>query len=95
MARELPRVVNVRGGRQNFDVYIGRPSPWGNPFRVGRDGTRDEVVDKYREWLLSSPAGERLLRWLPFLEGKRLGCFCSPESCHGDVLVALFMERLT
>ena len=47
---------------QPYDVYIGRPSKWGNPFRIGPDGNREEVIRKYRDWigkqpeLLKSPA---------------------------------------
>lgn len=88
-----PTVVNIRK-RERYDVFIGRPSPWGNRFKIGEDGTREEVIAKYREWLLSSAAGARLLTWLPTLEGKLLGCFCAPEPCHGDVLVRLFKERV-
>lgn len=69
--------------RSPHDVYIGRPSKWGNPFAIGRDGTREEVVEKYRQHLLSSPA---LLAALPELKGKTLGCWCAPQACHGDVL---------
>lgn len=69
-----------------YDIYIGRPSPWGNPFVIGRDGTRAEVVEKYRKYIKSAP---RLLARLPELKGKRLGCFCAPRPCHGDVLVEL------
>jgi hypothetical protein len=67
----------------DFDVYIGRGSKWGNPFVVGVDGTRKEVIDWYEEHLTNSP---ELLEALPELLGKRLGCFCKPKACHGDVL---------
>lgn len=69
-----------------FDVYIGRPSVWGNPFVVGRDGNRKEVLTKYRAWLLTQP---ELLAKLPELRGKVLGCYCKPKLCHGDVLAEL------
>lgn len=69
-----------------FDVYIGRPSKWGNPFTIGKDGTRAEVIQKYREWILTQP---ELLSQLGELKGKVLGCWCSPLPCHGDVLVEL------
>lgn len=72
--------------RDPFDVYIGRPSKWGNPFEIGKDGTREEVITKYRTWILTQPA---LLRDLPELRGKVLGCWCFPRACHGDVLVNL------
>lgn len=69
-----------------FDVYVGRPSKWGNPFEVGRDGTRSEVVAKYREWIKTQP---NLLDALPELRGKTLACWCAPQACHGDVLSEL------
>lgn len=69
-----------------FDVYIGRPSKWGNPFVIGEDGDREMVVSKYRKWLMNQP---ELLNQLPELKGKVLGCWCSPKSCHGDVLSSL------
>lgn len=74
MAKAL--VVNV--AFDEFDVYIGRASPrhglpaspFANPFRIGRDGTRAEVLLKYRQHLLRRPD---LLARLPELRGKRLG----------------------
>ena len=69
-----------------FDVYIGRPSKWGNPFVIGKDGTRAEVVQKYATWLETQP---QLLSALSELKGKTLGCWCAPLACHGDVLAAL------
>jgi hypothetical protein len=64
-------------------VYIGRPSLWGNPFAIGRDGTRDEVITKFEAWIVGKPA---LMARLPELKGKRLICWCAPLPCHGDVL---------
>lgn len=78
-------VVNIHTG-EDFDVFIGRPSIWGNPFVIGKDGTRDEVVSKYRKYLRASP---KLMAQLETLCGKRLGCYCKPASCHGDVLAEL------
>ncbi len=72
--------------REKHDVYIGRPSKWGNPFVIGKDGSREQVVAKYRQWLLGQP---QLLAALHELKGKTLGCWCSPEACHGDVLAEL------
>lgn len=79
--------VNVKtfGGDQP-NVYIGRPSKWGNPFEVGRDGTRKECIDKYREYINGR---KDLLQALSELKGKALMCFCKPKPCHGDVLVEL------
>jgi len=77
-----PVVVNKRV--ESFDVYIGRGSKWGNPFVMGKDGNREEVVAKYRVYLAGN---KELLGSLYELGGKRLGCFCAPRSCHGDILV--------
>ena len=68
------------------DVYVGRPSKWGNPFIIGRDGTRDEVVEKFARWIETRPV---LMRALPELAGKRLACWCSPHRCHADVLAEM------
>lgn len=80
----MTRVVNIR--HSCYDVYIGRGSIWGNPFIIGRDGTRLEVVEKYRDWIIMQP---KLMAQLHTLQDKRLGCYCYPKACHGDVLVAL------
>lgn len=64
-------------------VYIGRPSKWGNPFVIGKDGNRQEVVRKYEEWLLNN----KLMNDVHELQGKNLVCWCAPLACHGDVLL--------
>ena len=84
------RVVHCK--REPFDVYIGRPSKWGNPFRIGKDGDRKAVIEKYRKWIMKQP---QLLAQLGELKGKKLGCWCKPESCHGDVLVELVNKSTT
>ena len=78
----MTKVVNKY--KHIYDVYIGRGSKWGNPFVIGKDGTREEVINKYEKYLLNSP---ELLNSLHELKGKTLGCFCKPKACHGDVLV--------
>ena len=83
-----PLVVNCRFAQ--YDVYIGRPSRWGNPFIIGKDGDREEVIVKYEQWLKSQP---QLVESLPELRKKRLGCFCAPKMCHGDVLARLANEE--
>ena len=75
------KVVHCKKAR--YDVYVGRPSKWGNPFRSGRDGTRAEVIAMYERWLDSQP---QLLAELPSLAGLTLACWCSPLACHADVL---------
>lgn len=85
---ELPppktRVVNMT--EEHYDVRIDRKTKWGNPFQIGVDGTRDEVIKKYSDWIVNQ---EHLMNSLPELTGKKLGCWCRPKSCHGDVLARL------
>jgi hypothetical protein len=80
-------VVNCR--KDKYDVFIGRPSKWGNPYKIGINGTRDEVIEKYREYLKTNKI---LLDQLYKLKGKRLGCFCAPLKCHGHILLE-FLEK--
>ena len=74
----------------NYDVYIGRPSKWGNPYSIGKDGNRSEVIAKYRKYILGN---QELLNDLHELEGKVLGCWCKPKACHGDVIAELVNNR--
>jgi hypothetical protein len=86
------RVVHCK--REKFDVYIGRPSKWGNPFKLADelnagDEARELCLAKYRTWILLQP---ELLAALGELRGKTLGCWCAPKACHGDVLARLADE---
>jgi hypothetical protein len=81
------RVVHCQ--RASYDVYIGRPSKWGNPFVIGKDGTREEVIVKYEKYIR---ANKKLMAALPELKDKVLGCWCAPRSCHGDILIKLVRE---
>lgn len=90
------KIVHCR--RDEYDVYIGRPSKWGNPFSHKpssvaeiKVATREEAIEKYREWIKTQPD---LLASLEELRGKRLGCWCRPKLCHGDVLLELLGEQL-
>lgn len=98
MKNELPKLTKVvHCKKENYDVYIGRPSKWGNPFTHIKDGStlakhivnsRDESVSAYCEWITKGN-GKHLLNDLHELKGKTLGCWCKPQSCHGDILVEL------
>ena len=79
------KVVHCK--RSKYDVYIGRPGPWGNPFEIGKDGTREEVVTKYAEWILAQP--DLMEKAKNELNGKVLACWCAPKLCHGDVLAEI------
>lgn len=77
----MTRVVHCK--KEKFDVYIGRPSKWGNPFILGKDGTREETIEKYKLWFATQ---KHLVDSLWELKGKVLGCWCKPLACHGDFL---------
>ena len=85
----MTKVVHCK--RENYDVYIGRPSKWGNPFSIGKDGTREEVVVKYDDYIHGRP---ELFREARLLRGLRLGCWCAPAACHGDVLRRIADDEL-
>jgi hypothetical protein len=83
------KVLNARQvGRQPAAnrIYVGRPSKWGNPFVIGRDGTRVQVIAQYRAWIVRQPS---LMAVLHELRGKHLVCWCAPERCHAEVLIEL------
>lgn len=73
--------------KEPHDIYIGRwhksqpnESIWHNPYKVG---TREEKIAKFKEYLSSNST---LCSKLYTLRNKKLGCWCSPEDCHGDIL---------
>lgn len=66
-------------------IYIGRGSPWGNPFVIGKHGTREEVCDKFEKHTLP-------LLDLRKLVGRDLVCFCKPARCHGDSILKQIKE---
>lgn len=99
------QVVRIRRKKtgevvQDCDVYIGRrmtlggwnlpQSKWANPFPVKKEAERAEVLRKYEEWIRTQP---QLMASLEELRGKRLGCWCKPKACHGDILIRLMDEQ--
>ena len=93
-----PLVVNWRHTR--CDVYIGRGSPYGNPFThlsllrttaQYKVGTREESIEAFEEWLKTQP--ELIARVKANLRGKILGCYCAPLACHGDILARIANEE--
>jgi len=104
LPEETTQVVNIKqcpdfNPKKNpDDVYIGRfhacprygifqTSKWHNPFK---HDTREKLIEDYRKYIVSRPD---LMDSLSELKGKRLGCWCKPKACHGDVLVELMRER--
>ena len=86
------QIVNAHFNK--YDVYIGRPSKWGNPYShlkikgTIKVKTRKEAILKYIGYITKG-SGKPLLKDLSELEGKILGCWCYPQRCHGEVLIKL------
>jgi len=78
-------VVNLRN--EKADVIIDRRSRWGNPFKISNLATREGVIDRYRHWLEGILADDP--DFLEPLRDKRLGCWCRPLACHGDLIVEM------
>jgi hypothetical protein len=92
----MPTTV-VHCQKDEYDVYIGRPSKWGNPFSyldrtlaLWKTASREEAIERYEKYLKERP--ELLTAVKTELRGKVLGCWCSPKSCHGDVLARIADE---
>lgn len=69
-------------------VYIGRGSPWGNPYVIGKHGTRDEVCDLFEKYFKERyESGNLDFKALAELYGKPLECFCVPMRCHGETIM--------
>ncbi|MDG1465046.1 MAG: DUF4326 domain-containing protein [Acidimicrobiales bacterium] len=92
----MNRTTVVHNQVDEYDVYIGRAVPehgiddskWGNPFVMANDSDaeRERAINAYREWVVAQP---ELMSSLEELRSKRLGCWCAPKACHGDVLIEL------
>lgn len=84
----LTTVVNLK--REPYDVYIGRGSMWGNPFKMAAEADRERVIQAYKKYLKEAILrGEISVLDLKALKGKRLGCYCKPKACHGDILAEI------
>jgi len=89
---------NVYVGRRgvvmiNSKRFPERDSLWANPFRVGKDGTRDRVIAMYEVYIVAKIAEQGLEEELEALRGKTLGCWCAPEPCHAEILLRLIDEQ--
>jgi len=77
--------------KYDYNIYIGHGTIWGNPYIIGQDGNRKEVIDKYRQYALGN---KEIMDSLPFLKNKVLGCWCKPKICHGDILIELVENKI-
>ncbi len=94
----MPKTTVVNINKSKYDVYIGRGGHgksgyFGNPYHIGKDGNRDEVVAEYKKYFLDRMNNDvEFALLIQGLRGKKLGCFCSPKLCHGDIIVE-YLER--
>ena len=87
----MTKVVHCK--KEKYEVYIGRPSIFGNPYSIGKDGTREEVIKKYTIYFYNKiQLDEEFHNAVNELKDKILGCWCKPEDCHGDIIVT-YLER--
>jgi len=86
MAIIRTRVVNINLGHE-FDIYIGRGSMFGNKHRIGKYCTREQAVARYKIDFYRKLKNPKFKRAVLKLRGKRLGCYCWPKPCHGNVIV--------
>jgi hypothetical protein len=84
----MPKVLNRHHpGIPAEAIYIGRGTPYGNPFIVGQHGNREQVIQKFADWIQTQP---RLIeRVRAELKGRDLVCSCKPAACHGDLLLQI------
>jgi len=88
---KMSEIKVVHCKKEEYDVYIGRGSKWGNPFIIGIHGNRDEVISKYEMYIMDN---KNLINQLPELRGKTLGCWCKPKACHGDILKIMVEDEI-
>jgi len=87
----VARILNKRTASKGLlknAIYVGRPGTFGNPFQIGRDGGREEVVRLYRKWFAKKVAEDARFRGaVEALRGKDLSCWCAPARCHAEVIL--------
>lgn len=94
------KVVNCM--KDSYDILIDRTTMWGNPFRIGRDGSRSDVIKAFELWLrridyrnFKQKELQLILDNINKLNHKTLGCWCKPKSCHGDIYADIIEERMS
>lgn len=80
-------IGNLKRESRRSGIYIGRGSPYGNPFKIGEHGNRDEVIKRFEKYFYERLKKEKKFRTaVNCLRGKHLLCYCSPLTCHGNVI---------
>lgn len=98
------QVLNAKDGRPSDGVYIGRPSILSNPFIINRDGDRDEVIMKFKDYFIEKflfddqyrkDALDSVMSKSTLIDNIKLICHCKPNKCHGDVVKEVIEDYLT
>lgn len=82
-------VVFIDGKR-----YPNEDSVWHNPYKINKNRTREDVIEKYKIYIMEKIKKENLQMELEKLKNKQLGCWCKPLCCHGDVLLDIINNHI-
>jgi len=86
----MPKIYSKRSGRvPGGAVLVDRSTDYGNPFEIGRDGTREQVCDKYDKWICEPEQRWLRLQMRLALRGKDLVCWCEPDRCHARTVMKI------
>lgn len=86
------KVIHTKDfGKYKNSVMIDRSTKFGNPFIIGKHGNREEVIEKYKNYLHSNAEYANMV--YKELKDKNLSCWCKPDKCHGDVILEYINDR--
>lgn len=87
------KVIHIRDKDEHDNVVlIDRTTPYGNPYKIGVDGNRDEVIEKFRKYLLTNTELQCMV--MKEFQDKTLACWCKPKKCHGDIYVEFVNQTI-
>lgn len=85
----MPRVFNKTQPHPPRAVLVDRTTDFGNPFVIGKDGNRSDVLAKYEHWIWMPEQVELRQRMMKELRGKDLLCWCAPKPCHAHIILGI------
>ncbi|MEB8476667.1 MULTISPECIES: DUF4326 domain-containing protein [Acidithiobacillus] len=90
-------ILNTKTDDCRHAAYVARPSPLGNPYAIGPDGDRGQVIERYRAWL-DARVKERdpvvCTSLLGITQNQALACHCAPLPCHAEVIADLLNDGI-
>ena len=95
------KLINIKNYTEDDYIYIGRPSEFGNPYSHSDKSqakyvteTRNEAIEMYRKHLEENPdIIDKLIKELTESDYDKIGCWCSPKKCHGEILIEAIENR--